>query len=985
MRIRKFILIFISVIVLEFMCLSLVNIDFFNSITIAHDKVLMSKVFFYNMLYLYSAFTIINSIILLLYYKFLNKKVNHYYAIFNNFIYNGFKLSSNDKVYLDQNTLMNNEFKLLSEDLIYLDKKLKEFIKLIRFNERKYKKLIENSPYGIIIINKSGNLLFNNKLIYDILKIEYKDITIDFNLFTFFNKYDIIINTIKNSIDKKISINFEIEYNNNIRLKFNVIPTISINESYNILIIIEDYSNKYNIENNLKNNIEKYENLYNLLLTIADTIPDMLWAKDIDGKYIFGNKNICNKLLNSNPIDIIGKTDIELSTSIKEKYKHTFGECCVNSDIVIIKDQKPNIFHEYGYSINEWVDLEVHKAPLYSSNNTLIGVVGVGRNITERLNQENIIKKSEEKFRLIFEKSPLGLFYFNSSGIILDNNNIMLNVFNISKNDILKLNVIDYLNNLADKNIIKLTKDNWYEGMFNNHYYRFNIKRIENNGGIGTVQDITLEKMYDIKINEINQKLKEAQSIAKIGSWYKDFITNEVYWSDELYNIFEIDKEHSHIIDLDEVLYDNIYYEDIDMVKNRIENAIKNKYYTPLKFRLLINNKIKYIYSEAKLTYNEKEEIITISGIDQDITDKMSYKIALENTENKYKALIDSTIVSIGIFDLLENIIFINNSFCNLLGYTYDELSKLQLVNILESSNYDKLKKAKRCKVTKYYEFKLMHKNKEYRDVYVTISSLIENNIITGTIFICIDITDKKHIENEIAIKNKELIEKNKQLEQFSYVTAHDLKTPLRTIIGFVQMIERHINDKSMLINYDKINIYSDFIKKAITQMNNIIDDSLTYSKIDKNLKIENYDIQDVFNLFLLTIDSLIKENKDIKINIFSDSFIIKVDKSSFVSVLQNLISNAIKFNDKPKKIINIKYEFIENYIKIIIEDNGIGIEDKYYEKIFKMFQRLHGSDIPGTGIGLAIVKKIIDAHSGKIELYSKVDIGTTFIIFIPN
>ncbi|SDR71876.1 His Kinase A (phospho-acceptor) domain-containing protein [Polaribacter sp. KT25b] len=224
--------------------------------------------------------------------------------------------------------------------------------------------------------------------------------------------------------------------------------------------------------------------------------------------------------------------------------------------------------------------------------------------------------------------------------------------------------------------------------------------------------------------------------------------------------------------------------------------------------------------------------------------------------------------------------------------------------------------------------------------------------------------------------KAKDLEEKNLDLEEFAFVVSHDLKTPLRNITALSSWL------KESAENNDKvaINTNLELIEKQITQMDLIIQGVLNYS-----LQNEVSSNDEKINLDLLVKD-LIAVNKTDKclITIKKKLPVIKINKSQILQVFQNLIQNGIKYNDKEICKIEIDYTLENNFYIFSVKDNGIGIEEKYHEKIFKLFQRLDVKTMENVGIGLSLVKKIINRNKGEIYLKSEVNIGTTFYFTLP-
>jgi PAS domain S-box-containing protein len=235
------------------------------------------------------------------------------------------------------------------------------------------------------------------------------------------------------------------------------------------------------------------------------------------------------------------------------------------------------------------------------------------------------------------------------------------------------------------------------------------------------------------------------------------------------------------------------------------------------------------------------------------------------------------------------------------------------------------------------------------------------------------DITERKMIEDALR-------ESNKELEQFAYVSSHDLQEPLRMVTSFTQLLERRYKGKLD----DDADDYIEFIVDGAKRMKTLIDDLLLFSRLTTEpRKYENINLNNVLDVVLLNLKSAIEEN-NVKITL-DQLPNVTGDASRFIQVFQNLIGNAIKFNDKEIPEIHISAQKAGNEWIFIVRDNGIGMDKKYFETIFSVFKRLHTrQDYEGTGIGLAIIKKIIQQHGGHIWVKSEIGKGSTFYFTIP-
>lgn len=247
-----------------------------------------------------------------------------------------------------------------------------------------------------------------------------------------------------------------------------------------------------------------------------------------------------------------------------------------------------------------------------------------------------------------------------------------------------------------------------------------------------------------------------------------------------------------------------------------------------------------------------------------------------------------------------------------------------------------------------------------------------QNNYITE-----IDILSK-----QLNAQRKELKRSNEELQSFAYVASHDLKTPLRTITGFAQLIRRK---HAEAISEEGRELF-DHLIVSTKRMNELVSDLLNFSRLN-TIKPEytlvsiNLILNDVLNDLKVSIEEIhaLVAVKPLPI--------VSCDKKRIYQVLSNLINNAIKFRRStvtPKIEVGSKME--QGSVTIYVKDNGIGIDPIYQTKIFQMFERLHHNDeYEGTGIGLSICKKIIDNHAGKIWFESKLGVGSTFFFSIGN
>jgi signal transduction histidine kinase len=242
------------------------------------------------------------------------------------------------------------------------------------------------------------------------------------------------------------------------------------------------------------------------------------------------------------------------------------------------------------------------------------------------------------------------------------------------------------------------------------------------------------------------------------------------------------------------------------------------------------------------------------------------------------------------------------------------------------------------------------------------------------------EITERKQSEERLRETSEELARSNAELELFAYVASHDLQEPLRMVSSYVQLLARRYKGR---LNSDA----DEFIAFAVdgaTRMQRLINDLLMYSRVGtKGRPFEPTDCNTVLGQSLVNLSATIEENRAV---ITSDDLpTVMADETQVAQLFQNLLSNAVKFRGEDSPRIHISCEQENNEWIFSVSDNGIGIDPGYHERIFAIFQRLHGkSEYPGTGIGLAICKKIVERHGGRMWLDSEPGKGSTFYSTIP-
>jgi two-component system, chemotaxis family, sensor kinase Cph1 len=243
------------------------------------------------------------------------------------------------------------------------------------------------------------------------------------------------------------------------------------------------------------------------------------------------------------------------------------------------------------------------------------------------------------------------------------------------------------------------------------------------------------------------------------------------------------------------------------------------------------------------------------------------------------------------------------------------------------------------------------------------------------------DITERKQAEAALTRQAEELTRSNTELQQFAYVASHDLQEPLRMMASFAELLAKRYKEQ---LDADA-NEFIDYIIDGAARMQRLINDLLSYSRVGSRGKdFAPTDCAAVLRTVCANLRAAIEESGAV---VITDSLpTVMADETQLVQLFQNLLGNAIKFRGDKPVLIYVGAERRGNDWLFQLRDNGIGIEPQYVERIFLIFQRLHGrGQYPGTGIGLAIAKKIVERHGGRIWVESEPGKGSIFYFTLPG
>jgi PAS domain S-box-containing protein len=399
-----------------------------------------------------------------------------------------------------------------------------------------------------------------------------------------------------------------------------------------------------------------------------------------------------------------------------------------------------------------------------------------------------------------------------------------------------------------------------------------------------------------------------------------------------------------------------------------------------LDFRIGMRSKDEF--GELSLVFDRMAEELKKTTVSRD---------ELAESEERFRSVFERSKLGKSLTSPSGKLLKINQAFADLLGYSIEEM---QGINFAEITHPDDTWESRECirsllaNERNSYRMEKRYIHKSGKEVWTDVSTTLLRDGKGAPLYFLTaiaDITDRKRAEKALQRLNENLARSNQELEQFAYVASHDLQEPLRMVSSYTQLLAQRYSDK---LDRDA----KDFIGYAVdgaARMQRLIQDLLAYSRVaTRGGDLLPFDAHDALGAAVANLQAAIQETHALVAN--DDLPMVLGDHTQIAQVFQNLVGNAIKFH-KPEEPPRVKISAElgaerPGFWTFKVTDNGIGIDPKYFERLFVIFQRLHGKqEYPGTGIGLALCKRIVERHGGKIWLESDPVKGTTFFFTLPS
>ena len=388
----------------------------------------------------------------------------------------------------------------------------------------------------------------------------------------------------------------------------------------------------------------------------------------------------------------------------------------------------------------------------------------------------------------------------------------------------------------------------------------------------------------------------------------------------------------------------------------------------------------------ASVRYDTQGNVLEYHGIIRDITEVKRKEEALKNSEERYRAIVEDQTELLCRFRKGGILTFVNDAFCRYFCREKSELIGSSLFDFIPENDRDivrrNLESLSVDNPVQVRTQRLVSSSGEVRWQQWTDRALFdsEGNIVDFQ-SVGRDTTDLVKVQQALQKRTEELERSNKDLEQFAYVAAHDLREPLLAVAAYLKVLERRLEGRldpetQKLINGAMTSTF---------RMDSLIQSLLAYSRIGRDEpEFAEINSEEILCLAISNLQRVIEETRA---TVTYDPLpYVVANPSQLVQLFQNLLSNAIKFRGDKPPMIHVGVARLENAWQYSVKDNGIGIEPPYFDRIFLLFQRIKGrANYPGTGIGLANCRRIIEHHGGRIWVESNPGSGSTFFFTIPD
>ena len=746
---------------------------------------------------------------------------------------------------------------------------------------------------------------------------------------------------------------------------------------------------------------------------LLDIACVMILALDTEGRVTLINVK-GSEILGCRPEEIIGMVwaDTFLPERIRAELKASFGRL-VSGDVEPVEYfENPVLTSQGTERIIAW-----HNSVIRDDKGEITGTLSSGEDITERKRSEETLRKSEERFRQMFDNMSncVAVYEAIEDGedfIIKDFNRAAEKTEGVTRENVLGRSVVKVFPAVKEIGLFEvfqrvwktgkpefhpasLYKDNRISGWKENFVYKLSSDEV-----VAIYEDVTTRKQAEEALRESEFHLARAQQIAHLGSWSWDIAADRLYWSDETYRLFGL--QPGEFVPRNEDFLSLVHPEDRKRIEKAVQDALVYGYYNP-EFRIIQKGgEERYVYSKGDIIFDQEGNPVKMEGTVQDITERKRAEEAVRESEAKYRELVENAKSVILRFDVTGKVIFINEYGETLFGYKQEELIGRNAVGRIVPEKDEAGKDLEAmikeiCEDTeKYRKNENENMTRDGRKLWINWTNTAiydQQGKVIEILSVGNDITERKQAEEQMLSLQAQLQQSQKMegLGQLAGGVAHDFNNLLTVISIQSQLGLRGLREGDPLKEKLKdIELAADRAASLTRQL-------LAFSRrqiLEMKVINLNFILKDMEKM----LRRVIGEDIELKTVLSDDLGMVKVDPGQMEQVIVNLAVNAKDAMPRGGKLFletaNAKLDEKDvrshvgmipgAYIILSITDTGIGMSKEVKEQIFDPFFTTKEKG-KGTGLGLSTVYGIVKQSGGDIDVYSKPGKGTTFKIYFPR
>ncbi|PQJ15919.1 PAS domain-containing sensor histidine kinase [Aureicoccus marinus] len=690
------------------------------------------------------------------------------------------------------------------------------------------------------------------------------------------------------------------------------------------------------------------------------------------------------------------KENVKLESLVHKDYlEYTRESFLTLLEVGILKNYQVRVqTRTHGYKM-----VNINASLIYNSQGAPVAAQGVLRDVTREFEIRQLLEDQKKQQDIIVGNSSHGILLIDQNKIITSNaafNDLIgYTEDELKKLDLNSISEIDesslFQNGTEDSDAPgdKVTLVRKYFTKEGKHFFgKTSVSSVRNSRGkleykVVLIEDITNDRVAEEKLKASEQRLATLISNLQTGVLLEDDQRNIVLTNENFRNLmgFEYTVETLQTMNcVDLINCGDINFADPVKEYQRVSVILKNK-------TLVVSDEVEM--SDGRTL--ERDYIPLFIGSKYkghlwtytDITLRKNYRKNLEIQRQKYSSIIAHMNLGLVEVDQEERILMVNQSFCDMLSLEQSELIGKRLWDMIDLTEenhavVERMNGNRKDDKSDSYEINLQLLNGQTKTWFISgAPNYSEEGEFVGSIGVVLDISEQKELEAQKEELLKELETSNKGLQEYAHIVSHDLKSPLRSVSALASWLYEDYHDQ--LDEGGEYNLR--MIQEKIEGMDKLIDGILKYSTLTSDsLDQSTIDVNEVIS----EIDEIIYKPDHVRIEVVKPLPIIRADRTKIHQLFQNFLSNAVVKIDKEEGVVKIDYEETPTHWQFSVEDNGVGIPTEYHEKVFKIFQSIGNSE-RSTGIGLSIVKKIVDRYEGQVWLESEIGKGTTFFFTLKK